>query len=218
MTGPRLQRRAHEGALGRLCYAMSMEISPIPPIIILRDLPGIAEVERIVSQPGAGWREDDPKRVALIDRVSVSLFGITQGDTERVPPAYDDFLTEDDRLALKHLALLGTGNRFRYAEAPYDQAVAEHDEWEANFDVLYDDADPDDGEFWRILGVDVTDGSGEDLHCLHNFSRQLIVSAKGLLPGALFTPDGSGKRGSPDAHAWGAALERAAQEFKARKR
>ncbi|RYG86130.1 MAG: hypothetical protein EON59_10705 [Alphaproteobacteria bacterium] len=200
---------------------MSREQSPISPVIILRNLPGIAEVERIASQPGAGWRENDPERVALIDRVSVSLFGITEGDTERAPPDYGDFLTEGDRLALKHLAPIDTGDRFRYAEAPYDRAVAEHVAWEANFDILYDDTDLDDDErdeFWRILGVDVTDGSGEDLHCLHNFSRQLIVLAKGLLPGAVFKPDGSGTRAPPDAQAWGAALERAAHEFKARKR
>ena len=197
-----------------------MEAQTIPPMIVLRDLPGIEDVEHIVSQPGAGWREDDPERVAMIDRVSVALFGITEGDTDRAEPDLLTFLTEVDRIAARH-DLVHDRQRFGYAVLPYEQAIEDRDAWEANFDVLYDEDDIDDAErdeFWRILGIDVADRNGNELRCLPSFSRQLIVLAKGLLPGAVFTPDGLGTRRSPDAHAWGAALERAAQEFKARKR
>jgi hypothetical protein len=187
-------------------------------MIRLIDLPGIAEVEGLASQPGAGWREDDPERVAQVDRVSVSLFGITEGDTERPEPRLEDGLDPQQRADYERFGPQMVRG-WQEVDADYDRRMSEWHAWEANFDVLYDEglADEDRETFWRVLGIDIHDHDGNELACLHSFSRQLIVVARGLLPGAKLSPDGSGTRASPDAETWGRALEAAAKAFKERR-
>lgn len=194
-----------------------MENSDLP--IRLIDLPGIAEVEKIASMRGANWREDDPERVALTDRVSVSLFGITEADTVRPEPQIEDYLTPKDRATVARYWSQSLSS-YRYALDAMDKGQSEWLAWEDNFRILYDAdiADDDIDVFWRLLGIDTTKDDGEELACLHSFSRQLIVAARGLLPGAIFTPDGSGTRASPDADTWGKALEASAKAFEQRKR
>lgn len=219
---PSASRTGNSAAAATAEASASGAVKAMPEIegflIRLIDLPGIAEVERIAAQPGAGWREDDPERVALVDRVSVSLFGITEGDTERPEPRIEDGL---DARQLADYERLGPQivRNWREVDAAYQRRVEEWHAWESNFEVLYDEnlADEDRERFWQVLGVDVDDAEGNELASLHSFSRQLIVVARGLLPGAKLTPDGTGQRASPDAETWGRALEAAAKAFKERR-
>ncbi|WP_148648522.1 hypothetical protein [Sphingobium baderi] len=191
----------------------------VPPLLRLIELPGIAEVEKLASARGGLWREDDPERVALTDRVSVSLFGITEDDTYRPEPVFTDFLTPADRIEFARYQFVSV-DRFPYARKAHDKATDAWYAWEAQFNILYDEsiADEDRAKFWQVLGIDGTDERGSQLCCFHAFSRQLIVVARGLLPGATMTPDASGRRASPDADTWGQAMAAAAKAFQERKR
>jgi hypothetical protein len=188
-------------------------------LIRLIELPGIIDVERLASARGGLWREDDPERIALTDHVSISLFGITEGDTERPEPSFADFLEPADRILWERSTYLPVA-AFPIARTAYEKACDECRSWEDQFSVLYDDqiADEDIDSFWRVLGIDVTDSHGNHLHCLHAFSCQIIVVARNLLPGASLTPDGSGRRASPDAETWGRAMAAAAKAFQERRR
>jgi hypothetical protein len=176
-------------------------------LIRLLELPGIVELEKLCRGQGQWLTQAEIAERA--DVVSVSLFGLTEADTYKQAITYIEAMGDDpifDRS--KHGPIVDASER----------AVQE---WERNFAVLYDEVgevDEDEWvEFFETIGFDVLAGNGEQLECLHHFSRQMICCARGLLPAAIFTPDGSGRRGaspSVDAETWGAALEKEARAFK----
>jgi hypothetical protein len=136
----------------------------MPELKRLRELPGVMEIEAMC---GVAEPWDGYNRTWTrnrIDAVSVSLFGLPYGVT-----SYDWFDWEEDG-----------------EEQPTEE------QWEAllsNANRPYSETE----QFWTALGWDITDGRGRELNCAHWFARQIIVCESGLVDGAVFTPDGTGK-------------------------
>lgn len=178
-----------------------------PPIVILRDIPLIAEIEGMLDIRGIEWRADFD---AKCDEVSIALFGITKADTIRPEPHPDQF---------------GGASRYFFGDkelSQYDQALAAWYQWQEDFFLPADDEDvwleEEIIDFWRDTGFDVLDAKGAILRCLHRFERQLLAVGDGLIATARLTIDGSGSRAAADADAWGKSLEEAAARFKSSRR
>lgn len=165
----------------------------------LRDVPLLMEVEALI-RAGKSWAADFS---AKVDEVSIALFGITAAETEPAPPASDNF----------------------YNGSTFDQAAwsAAHDERE---DLLADLWVPDADrasydeliDWWAEEGVLICDENDVPLRCLSFFGRQLNAALYELVPGAKLTIDGTGKRSTQSADAWGASLAAEAAEFARRPR
>lgn len=173
-------------------------------LIILRDIPLIAEIERWIWQvPGITWRPEFERRA---DEVSIALFGLTRNDARPPEPHPDQFRGK------------AGDTWFQFSDASltaYDVALRSWYEWEAKF-VDLDDPDLTEAEIddlWADLRIDVRDEAGEVLRCLEFFDRQLIAAVEELGT-ARFTSDESGRRGQQDASSWGDALEAEAARFK----
>lgn len=167
--------------------------------IILRDLPLIAEIERLIVS-GQSWAKNFETRT---DEVSTALFGVTKADTvaatEAVAPSsrgWDMAATRKDAEARGDLERLMT------APAEREVSVDEYYFW------------------WEERGFDIEGepGSWIPLRCLYLFERQMLAAAGELMPGAKLTPDGSGNRAAQTAEAWGGSLAADAAKFIARKR
>lgn len=158
---------------------------------------------------GAEWLPENDDLQQRIDTASIALFGITEGDTFRETPSYLYFV--GDREVITDEVHDRCTNLLNAAQIEYAK-------WELSFVILYREEDDDSQQFWRVLGFDVFDSAGEQLACLHSFSRQMISVARELVPGAKFTPDGTGVRARHNVSTadWAAALERQAREFKSR--
>ena len=124
-------------------------------LIVFRELPAVAKVERMLELQSRGLLADDEAEELpqLIDDASRELFGITANDT--FYPALPEAV------------------RARYGRA----------EWEANFDILgHWTRDPN--AHWREFGLDLCCEEGRSLHCVEVFGRQLICALNGLHPQA----------------------------------
>lgn len=125
---------------------------------ILRELPGIAEMEdhlkRAAADPSGSWSKLRDGLDQKADALSVRLFGLTVADTN-----YPEDTGED--------------------EAHWDRSFHR---WEDNFACLNP---TDDGWAVTILifdaaGWDITDGQGRPLAIMDYLGRQLVCVAKGL--------------------------------------
>jgi hypothetical protein len=127
-------------------------------LIVFRQLPAVAEVERMLELQSRGLLADDEAEELphLTDDASRALFGITANDT--FYPA------------------LPKGVRGQY----------DRHAWEANFDCL-GQYSRDPNAHWRAFGLDLCCEEGRSLHCLEVFGRQLICALNGLHPQAVLT-------------------------------
>lgn len=123
--------------------------------ILFRDLPGVAEVERLLEmQARDRLLEDEVEELPhLINDLSRALFNITELDT--------------------HYAALPDVVRSRFTR----------DQWEAQFAAL-GEYRRDPNALWQSFGLDVRCPEGRGLHCLDVFGRQLIAAVNGLHPRA----------------------------------
>ena len=142
---------------------------------------------------GAAWSPAYDKAVAV---ASLAYFGISEADARPSEPHPDEI--KDDN---------GTPWRFSdSAFVAYDTVLTAWHDWQTTMRGMEEDiAAVGEIAFWSKLGVDVTDGHGAPLQCLPRFERQLYAALKGLLPGARFTPEGTGRRASQSVDDWAAA-------------
>ena len=125
-------------------------------LIVFRDLPAVAAVERQLELHVRDRLLDDEieELPILIDEASVELFGITQRDT--------------------FYWALPEPVRARYGRAG----------WEAEFDMLgHFTRDPN--AYWSSHGLDLRCLEGGRLHCVEKFGRQLVCALNGLHPRAV---------------------------------
>lgn len=170
---------------------------------VLRDVPTIMDIERLLDAPGGAWAATFEERS---NEASLALFGVTDGDT-RLPEPHPDSFGNDDRYSRYFFTAEAFASYNAALEAWYDwQQVMEGFEGEVR------EAGSD--RYWRRYGFDVTDENGEVLRCLPQFERQMYAAMKGILPGARITLDGSGRRRSQSAEEWGTALAAAAAQFR----
>lgn len=164
------------------------------PLIVFEETPLLAEIEQwILRDRGVTWRPEFEKRV---DEVSVALFGV-----KRHPkPQQDKFSNRAEFFAAEQ-----AWENWLRAVCPPDYS----DDDEEN-EAIY--------IAWLLrLGIHIWDSSGDELLCAEWFVEQAVAAVLGI-HGARLTLDGSGSAAGQDAEAWGAALERSAKEFRARKR
>jgi hypothetical protein len=102
-----------------------------------------------------------------IDDISISLFSVTRDDT--LADEDDEFFADpgEELLTAESYEL-----KFGAAMAPWDAVTR---------------------AFWEGIGWDISDGQGGELNCAHLFARQIIAVEGGLIEGARFTPDGTGR-------------------------
>lgn len=160
---------------------------------VLRDLPGVAELERRLEDiskhryptwaPGVDNLQDD------VARLTRKLFDLDQFDT--YSPA--DEITEET------------------TDEEYDRLYAR---WEENFKLL----DSDDGDAMLIvfdaMGWDVRDENGNVLMALDYIGRQVVCVAKGL-KGSPPDPGGVTREALED---WETTLAAEAEQFRRRRR
>lgn len=173
-----------------------------PPKLDLIGIPLVAELERMIAE-GKGWSREFEERA---DQVSIALFGVTKADTQLPAPSPDDFYPQ--------------GAKSIDAQA-YDAAAAAWLQRELNLAVPaapdFADDQLDDWWYWE-RDVDATDADGNLLRCLPYIDRQLNAAIGQLLPGAVFTPDGSGTRATASVEAWGSNLAADAVKFIGRRK
>ncbi len=126
----------------------------------LRLLRGIAEIEdrfiKCLAHENPLWAPEYDGLDEELDRVSRLLFGITGEEVE-------------ERSAEPHLR-----EKFSAALQPFvDAEEAQGGDDGADKAALI--------ALWTAHGWDVTDGDGETLHCLYDFSFQMAVATLGLL-------------------------------------
>lgn len=157
--------------------------------IVLHELPGIAAIERLKRGKGEWLTEAEIAERA--EKVSLGLFGLTIADT------YGPVTTQG-----------GT-------EAQWHVREKRDLDWENQFEDINQELWSSDAiaGYWLDEGVDVMDEDGNRLRCAHLFERQMICVFRGLIPGAVFTPNGDGGA-SASAERWGASLEEEARLFK----
>ncbi len=148
-----------------------------PARFILRDLPGVADIERSFANPNRHWAKENDDLGQRIDMVSVALFGITDADTEfefteaylrhHYPWTFPDY----DRVKLRKTTS-DAMQSFNHEDELYKA-------WELHFRVM-DLADQARLPLFEALGWDVLDETGSPLWCLDVFGRQIIAATKGL--------------------------------------
>jgi hypothetical protein len=158
-------------------------------VILLRNLPGVADLERRMNLPNAEWAAENDNLRQDIDKVSVRLFGIAEADTEY---------------------------HWRRDLSDEDNARA-FDLWELNFKLAY--CDFEEGEpVWLAMGWDITDGAGVPLTCAWEFDRQIVCASKGLrghLPIlAAANDEAEAENAMKSAETWAEALAKDARRFK----
>ncbi|MES2119998.1 MAG: hypothetical protein V4513_05410 [Pseudomonadota bacterium] len=131
-------------------------------LIVFRELPGVAEIERQLLLHARGHLADEEidELPHQIDDTSRGLFGITRNDT-------------------LYGALPGPV-QLRFSRA----------EWEAHFDPL-GDYSRDPNAAWHAFDLDLRCEQGSSLHCLEVFGRQLVCALHGLHPNARLVFAGS---------------------------
>lgn len=118
---------------------------------VLRDFPGIQDIERRVSLPNASWAPENDTLQSDKDHLSNLLFGTTEEDT-------------------------WFGWRSDLSSDEYNRQL---DAWELNFKLSYEEWEAQQ-PVWELMDWDLTDGNGEPLECAWNFDRQIICATKGL--------------------------------------
>lgn len=169
----------------------------------LRDVAAIREIEQLLDQPGGAWAASFAEQC---NRLSLSLFGITEADTRPAEPHPDSF-GNDDRASQYYFS--------DEAFASYDAALSAWYQWQevmSGFEQEEQELGPE--RYWKRHGIDVTGEDGRPIRCLPYIERQMFAAVKGLLPGAKLTLDGSGKRASQSVEEWGAALAAEAARFR----
>lgn len=124
-------------------------------LIVFRELPGVAEVERQLLLHARGHLADEEidELQHHIDDASRTMFDITRNDTM--------------------YGALPAPVQLRFIRA----------EWEAHFDSLgHYSRDPNAA--WQKFNLDLRCEYGSSLHCLEVFGRQLICALYGLHPSA----------------------------------
>jgi hypothetical protein len=194
-------------------------------LVRLRDLPGVQGITDLCRNPRNFDYPQSSYTAEKIAAVSIGLFGITQWDTEfcHAKPVFEDDDDEEDSAADESdevpPAVLDAYDLWTQARRTYqEQSVA----YEAQFHptrVPWSEIEP----FWLALGWDLSDGKGAELVSAHCFARQIIAAARGLVPGAVLTLDGSGAWGAEGAEQVSGdtleeRLKREADAFIARRR
>lgn len=193
-------REILQKALGRVASGIRRK----PRSISLINLPGIAEIEVAITTPGWEWRPENDDLQQRVDQASIALFGITEAQTRRIP--------------LDGLTAVGPDERYDHSRhgPMIDASERECAEWEARFADLEKRLASDNGVY-ELYGITLRDDAGRQFASTSKFARQIYAAGKCLVQGAKFTLDGGG-RTKVSAEDWGAALERAAREFKPTRR
>jgi hypothetical protein len=167
----------------------------MPVKYVLRDLPGVAEFEAMVARvealPNSSWAPEGDELQAAADRLSRTLFGISEGDTQF---SHDDDMSDEE----------------------YAEYVAGHGRWEANFAFLSAETDEEMAAarlIWEAMGWDVLGGNGEEMLSLIYMERQIVCAMKGL---AGRRPDSapSDDEIAVNAEGWATVMEREAKAFR----
>lgn len=114
-------------------------------------------------------------------------------------------------LDLKSVELFGlTREQTLFRALSPELAPDAFEKWEIHFEFLEWEYD-EEGTFWDAIGIDVSDGNGQQLLCLDYFGRQMVCAIKGLHPAAGLAFLGGEKSDAQiasEAQAWGASLLR----------
>jgi hypothetical protein len=137
------------GTLANLVDSLRMTL------IIFRELPAVAAVERQLDLHARGHLLDDELEELphLIDDASIELFGIAERDT--------------------FYWALPASVRGQYGRL----------EWEEQFAAL-GRYTRDPNAHWKAFGLDLRCPEGRGLHCLEVFGRQLVCALNGIHPQA----------------------------------
>lgn len=163
----------------------------LPDIIVLRDLPGIREIEAGLQLRNAEWAQENEKLQERCDELSKVLFGITIEDTRPFDQHFEP-------------------------KAGFTRETA--DRFDQNFEVLSWFGFPEATLVWEALRIDIYDDEGAELRCLSEFGRQLIAVRKGLM-GHLPALDAARRvHEVRSAKSFQEDLETAAREYARRKR
>lgn len=169
----------------------------------LREVPAIRELELLLDAPGGAWAATFEER---FNQLSLSLFGVTQADTNLADPHPDTFVGDErsERYIFSRTAM-----------ASYGAALAAWEDWQKVM-LTFEREEREMGSerYWMRHGLDVTDGCGMPIRCLPYIERQMFAAVKRVLPGAKLSLDGSGKRASQSPEEWGAALAAEAARFR----
>jgi hypothetical protein len=166
------------------------------PRYILRDLPGVAELEhrlrQIDADPSGAWSKLRDGLDRDVDLLSRRHFGITQAETQY---------------------------QFAYS-LPYEENATAQARWEEHFYCLDGWRDEDEAAMLLILdamGWDVTDGAGRVIDSLRYFGRQIVCAAKGL-KGRLPDTAPDETELAANTHVWARQLAAEAAKFQERRR
>lgn len=173
-----------------------------PPenIVRLKDLPGVAEIEAIISKPGYHLDKEADGIEDRIDALSRRLFGITEEET-----SYWD------------------ANNYPEGTKVTRALILEQDEWEKHFAFLEDDYEHDSPitTFWAAFGWDVWDDEGWELSIVDWFGRQMVCLLKRIHPRARLSLTGDDPLAGAEgiaaeiaAERWGAKLAEEARRFR----
>lgn len=170
------------------------DVSTESPKFVLRDLPGVAELEAGLNLPNAEWAPENDDIQERGRAVARALFGVCDLDLEFDPPTDD--------------------------ETP--EKARERYDWEGMFEAVYcseEEARP----FWEFLGWDVTDGKGHELRSLADERVSLgipIIAAMRQLRGAHLpgaappTREKTPQEQARDIAAWTEKMEAEARKFR----
>lgn len=158
----------------------------------LRLLRGIAEIEaRLVKaydHPNPLWAKEMEGLDDVVEQASMRLFGIT-AETVATETQRRFRIGDED------------AERWRFALQPFVEAAqAESEDLEAS--------EAAEIALWAAHGWDVTDGEGETLYCLPDFSFQMAVATLGLL-GRLPDAERPAEEIQNEAEEWGKTLGKA---------
>ena len=174
-------------------------------VVVLRDLPGVAEIEEALHVPGRQLLKEYDDLEERIDALSRRLFGITEEDTQFCPRPDE---TVVDPFGVRQIT---------------DAGAVRWDEWDEHFAFLTDEYE-EEGAFWAAAGWDVSDGKGEELMVMEYFGRQIVCLLKGLHPRARLSltgddpiPGATGQIAEREAEEWGRKLAQDAKTFKPRR-
>jgi hypothetical protein len=130
------------------------------PRLVLRELPGVMDIERRLALPNANWTPENDDLDERCDILSMRYFGVTEKNTMFEWPELDLDDEAGDAAARKACAA-----------------------WETHFEFLYHSFEQT-AVIWAAGGCDVTDGEGEPMQSLYKFGRQIIAALRELLPDA----------------------------------
>jgi hypothetical protein len=162
-------------------------------LIRLIELPGVAEIEMGLRDPGKHLVKEYDDLNERIDELSRELFGIAEDDTL--------FEYRPDELE---------GTVYDAARTIKPHGLERRAQWDAHFKFLEDEWEEEDA-YWALAGLDVRDDDGERLLIMNHFGRQIVCAMKGLHAGSRLPTQQTGAPTTEEAiereaERWGRSL------------